>query len=102
MPLPKYLLKTPSERGTAAERKFIKKHARSGAGVWEKDDFGVVGGARIEYKLVCRGTRTHVLRWDKIVKLMRRAEQRGQIPVYLMKVEGVGEFVLLPRKYLKG
>jgi hypothetical protein len=108
MSLPKYLSKPKSVQGQQAEKVFAKKnpamraHARSGAGIWEKDDLSIQQGARIEYKLVCRGTSSHVIRWASILKLVKRAEQRGQIPVYIMNVQDVGEFVLLPRKYLKG
>ena len=108
MSLPDYLTQPKSVQGQRMEKSFAKKnpavraHARSGAGIFEKDDFSVAQGARIEYKLVCRGTNSHVIRWASILKLVKRAEQRGQIPVYIMNVQDVGEFVLLPRKYLKG
>lgn len=108
MGLPKYLQTPKSVQGQRAERVFAKKnpalraHARSGAGIWEKDDLSIQRGARIEYKLICRGTKSHTIHWASILKLVKRAEQRGQVPVYLMNIAGVGEFVLLPRKYLKG
>ena len=108
MAIPKYLTQPASVRGQKSERKFgklnpgLRKHARSGAGTWNKDDFSVSGKCRIETKLVCRGTQQHTINLAKLAKLAARAERAGEIPMYVITIDGGDCWVLLPKKYLHG
>jgi len=106
--IPKYLAEKPTRRGQKSEHKFGKKwgqlrrHPNSGATIWNKDDFSVSGRTRIEMKAVCRGTQQHTINLAKLSKFAQRAEQNGEVPLYVIVFEGAGTWIMLPEKYLKG
>ena len=101
IPKPKYLDQTPSDRGRLAEKRFIKTHVASGATPWSKDDFSS-SKVRIELKHLDRDTKTHVLNFVKIMNFVKRAEANGQVPFYVIEIEGGRTFCLTPDSYLKG